>query len=233
KKSTERRLEETAADLARLDDLIREVQTQVRSLARQRGKAERYAKLVEQRFGVAMTLVRRELEDLDLTLGALGGRAEQLAAAVPAARARLAEAEREREGWVQARHAAEAARAEVERRLADARLDVGRLEGDLALAAERLRNAGERRATAGRRREELAGRTAREQEVRDRLLAQRAAVRALEEELQRQAEAHRALAGERAALERECAELRQQVTQAGHERAARETAERAAAAEAG
>src|SRR5581483_2237100 len=52
-------------------------------------------------------------------------------------------------------------------------------------------------------------------------------------ELQRQAEAHRALAGERAALERECAELRQQVTQAGHERAARETAERAAAAEAG
>lgn len=243
KKSTERRLEETAADLARLDDLIREVQTQVRSLARQRGKAERYAKLVEQRFGVAMTLVRRELEDLDLTLGALGGRAEQLAAAVPAARARLAEAEREREGWVQARHAAEAARAEVERRLADARLDVGRLEGDLALAAERLRNAGERRATAGRRREEeaaravraarereaalaecaaaerelgavaqeLAGRTAREQEVRDRLLAQRAAVRALEEELQRQAEAHRALAGERAALERECAEDRKSV----------------------
>src|SRR5581483_7443 len=139
-----RALFEEAAGLARLDDLIREVQTQVRSLARQRGKAERYAKLVEQRFGVAMTLVRRELEDLDLTLGALGGRAEQLAAAVPAARARLAEAEREREGWVQARHAAEAARAEVERRLADARLDVGRLEGDLALAAERLRNAGER-----------------------------------------------------------------------------------------
>ena len=33
KKSTERRLEETAADMARLDDLIGEVQTQVRSLA--------------------------------------------------------------------------------------------------------------------------------------------------------------------------------------------------------
>src|SRR2546428_2707810 len=31
KKSTERRLEETAADLARLDDLVSEVQTQVRS----------------------------------------------------------------------------------------------------------------------------------------------------------------------------------------------------------
>jgi chromosome segregation protein len=265
KKSTERRLEETAADLARLEDLISEVQTQVRSLARQRGKAERYAKLMEQRFGVAMTLVRRELEDLDLALGALAGRTEHLAAARPAAQARLGEAEREREGWAQARHAAEAARTEVERRLADAKLDVGRLEGDLALAAERLRNAGERRVTAGRRREqeeargaraareseaalaecaaaerelaavaqELADRTAREQEVRDRLLAQRAAVRDLEEELQRRAEAYRALAGERAALERECAELRQQLAQAGHERAARETAERAAAAEAG
>src|SRR5205823_2749693 len=63
KKSTERRLEETAADLARLDDLIGEVQTQVRSLARQRGKAERYGKMIEERFGVALTLVRRELED--------------------------------------------------------------------------------------------------------------------------------------------------------------------------
>src|SRR5581483_8596177 len=125
--------------------------------------------LVEQRFGVAMTLVRRELEDLDLTLGALGGRAEQLAAAVPAARARLAEGERE--GWVQARHAAEAARAEVERRLADARLDVGRLEGDLALAAERLRNAGERRATAGRRREEEAARAVRAAREREAALA--------------------------------------------------------------
>src|SRR5205823_13475148 len=55
KKSTERRLEETAADLARLDDLIGEVQTQVRSLARQRGKAERYGKMIEERFGVALT----------------------------------------------------------------------------------------------------------------------------------------------------------------------------------
>src|SRR5512134_801361 len=36
KRSTERRLEETAVDLGRLDDLISEVQTQVRSLARQR-----------------------------------------------------------------------------------------------------------------------------------------------------------------------------------------------------
>ncbi len=244
KKSTERRLEETAADLARLEDLISEVQTQVRSLARQRGKAERYGKMIEERFGIALTLVRRELEDFDLALGALGKRADELAQTLPAERGRLAAAERVRETRVQARHTAEARRTEVERRLADARLEVGRLEGDLALAAERLHNAGQRRVTAGQRRgqeesravqaerereaaaaecaaaerdlaavaQELAGRTAREQEVRDRLLAQRTAVRELEEELQRRAEAFRALEGERAALERERAELRQQLS---------------------
>jgi chromosome segregation protein len=149
KKSTERRLEETGADLARLEDLIGEVQTQVRSLARQRGKAERYGKMIDERFGIALTLVRRELEDFDLALGAQGKRAAELAAALPGERARLAEAERERETQVQARHAAEARRTDVERRLTDAKLEVGRLEGDLALAAERLHNAGQRRAKAG------------------------------------------------------------------------------------
>ena len=260
KTSTERRLEETAADLARLEDLVSEVQTQVRSLARQRGKAERYDKMIEERFGIALTLVRRELEDFDLTLGGLGQQAEQLAAALPGERTRLEEAERERDTGMQARHTAEARRTEVERRLADAKLETGRLEGDLALAAERLRNAGQRRATAGQRREqedarafqaereraaaaaeceaaerdlasvgqELAGRTALEQEGRDGLLARRAAVRELEEDLQRRAEGSRALEGERAALERERAELGQQLADASQERARRAETEWAA-----
>ena len=261
--STERRLEETAADLARLEDLVSEVQTQVRSLARQRGKAERYDKMIDERFGIALTLVRRELEDFDLTLGGLGQRAEQLAAALPGERTRLEGAEGEREAGVQARHTAEARRTEVERRLADAKLETGRLEGDLALAAERLRNAGQRRATAGQRREqeeshavqaerervaaaaecaaaerdlasvgqELAGRTTLEQQGRDRLLAQRATVRELEEDLQRRAEGSRALEGERAALERERAELGQQLADASQERARRAETEWAATAQ--
>ena len=145
KRSTERRLEETAADLARLEDLIAEVQSQVRSLARQRGKAERHVKMVEERFGVALTLVRRELEDLELALGALGVRSDELARAMPVARDRLSDAERARESRVQGRHTAEARRTEAERLLADARLEVGRLEGDLNLAAERLQHAAQRR----------------------------------------------------------------------------------------
>ncbi|HEV8399029.1 MAG TPA: AAA family ATPase [Gemmatimonadales bacterium] len=260
KKSTERRLEETSADLARLEDLISEVQTQVRSLARQRGRAERYGKMIEERFGVALTLVRREIEDFDLSLGALGVRARELAEALPAARSRLADAERERETRVQARHTAEARRTEVERRLADAKLEIGRLDSDLALAAERLGNAGQRRQTAveeraqGERRaaqaerereaaaaecaaadrdlatvqSELGARAGVEDDVRGRLAAQRTAVRDLEEVLQRRAEAARALEGERAALEREGAELREQLSRAAGERQAREVATKTA-----
>src|SRR5437899_3197291 len=142
KTSTERRLEETAADLARLEDLVSEVQTQVRSLARQRGKAER----------------------------------ERAAAAAECAAA----------------------------------------ERDLASVGQ-----------------ELAGRTALEQEGRDGLLAQRAAVRELEEDLQRRAEGSRALEGERAALERERAELGQQLADASQERARRAETEWAATAQVG
>jgi chromosome segregation protein len=175
KKSTERRLEETAADLARLEDLIAEVQTQVRSLARQRGRAERYGKMIEERFGIAMTVVRRELEDFDLALGSLGVRARELGEAMPAARERLSGAEHQREARVQARHTAEARRTEVERQLADAKIEVGRLESDLALAAERLSNAAQRRQTASDERVQSERRAAQAEREHEAAAAERAA----------------------------------------------------------
>ena len=175
KKSTERRLEETAVDLARLEDLIAEVQTQVRSLARQRGRAERHVKMIEERFGIAMTLVRREIEDFDLSLGALGVRARELAEQLPAARTRLDDAEHEREARVQARHTAEARRTEVARRLGDAKLEVGRLDSDLALAAERLSNAGQRRQTAADERIQAERRAAQAEREHDAAAAERTA----------------------------------------------------------
>src|SRR5512145_167982 len=61
KRSAERRLEETTVDLSRLDDLISEVQTQVRSLARQRKRAERFAEMNARRFSVDLTLAAREM----------------------------------------------------------------------------------------------------------------------------------------------------------------------------
>src|SRR5687767_10973694 len=61
RRTTERRLEETSVDLQRLDDLIAEVQTQVRSLARQRKRAERHAELNTRRFQLDVTLASREM----------------------------------------------------------------------------------------------------------------------------------------------------------------------------
>jgi chromosome segregation protein len=62
RRTTERRLEETTVDLQRLDDLVNEVQSQVRSLSRQRKRAERYAELMARRFNVEIGLARREMQ---------------------------------------------------------------------------------------------------------------------------------------------------------------------------
>ena len=62
KRTAERRLEETTVDLSRIDDLISEVQTQVRSLARQRRRAEKHSELMARRFTVEIALAAREMD---------------------------------------------------------------------------------------------------------------------------------------------------------------------------
>jgi len=148
KESTERQLARTTEDLQRLEDLINEVQREVRSLARQRGRAERSGKLAAERFAIVMTLTRGELAGFDEQARTLAVTREQLERALPARRGALEGREREREAAAQARHAAEARRTDLERRLAAARLDVERLEGDLKLAGERLQHGAERRTRA-------------------------------------------------------------------------------------
>ncbi|HWB42514.1 MAG TPA: chromosome segregation protein SMC [Gemmatimonadales bacterium] len=148
KHSTERRLEETAVDLQRVEDLIAEVQSQIRSLARQRGKAERHAKLTEERFAVQLTLARRLLERLTQDVAGMESRFEELTHLLPAARTRVSDAELRREEVSRSRSAAEGQRTEIARRLAGVRVELGKLDGDLALAGERLANAHTRRIRA-------------------------------------------------------------------------------------
>jgi len=87
KHSTERRLEETALDLQRVEDLVAEVQSQLRSLARQRGRAERHTKLMEEKFAVQLTLARRHLDRLAAEVRDKEARYAELAAALPDSRA--------------------------------------------------------------------------------------------------------------------------------------------------
>ena len=75
RKAAMRRLEHAERDLTRLEDVIGEVETKVRSLARQKGKAERYKTLRERRLAVEVSVVshdlgalRDRLSDLDQAL---------------------------------------------------------------------------------------------------------------------------------------------------------------------
>jgi len=148
KHSTERRLEETAVDLQRVEDLIAEVQSQIRSLARQRGKAERHAKLSEEKFAVQLTLARRQLDRLVEEAKGMEVRYGLLADLLPITRQHLSESDLRRDELATARAGAEAQRTELTHRLATVRVELGKLDGDLALAAERLGNAAARRLRA-------------------------------------------------------------------------------------
>ncbi len=148
KHSSERRLEETAVDLQRVDDLVAEVQSQIRSLARQRGRSERHAKLMEEKFTLQITLAQRHLARLTSEAEGMQARYTELSQLLPAARAALDSEETRRNEAMRARSAAEAERTEVTRRLTEIRLELGRLAGDLALTSERLANVMTRRERA-------------------------------------------------------------------------------------
>src|SRR3954470_4522908 len=92
RRSTERRLEETTVDLSRLDDLIAEVQSQVRSLSRQRKRAERYSELTARRFTLEIAHASREMDAWRGELVRLEERVASLRADVPAEEERLHEA---------------------------------------------------------------------------------------------------------------------------------------------
>ena len=154
RRSTERRLEETSVDLQRLDDLIAEVQTQVRSLARQRKRAERHAELNEQRFQLEIAVAARELAAWHEELGRLESRIADLRETVPASEERVRDAEQAREHHHGARAAAEGQRGELARLVGTQRQQTLELRGEIAVAEERQRNAGARRQRAEEERRE-------------------------------------------------------------------------------
>jgi chromosome segregation protein len=148
RRSTERRLEETTLDLSRIDDLIGEVQSQVRSLARQRKRAERHSELMTRRVSVELTLASREMQAWREELATLETRVAELRELVPTAEADVSEAEVGRDVAHASRAAAEAQRAELAR-LANAQRDSAqRLRGEIAVAEERQRNSLMRRQRA-------------------------------------------------------------------------------------
>jgi len=141
RRSTERSLEQTTADLARLEDLISEVTTQVRSLARQRKRAERHVEIMERRFAVELTLASREMSAWSGELTELDERVASLRDRLPEAHEAEATSERQRDGAHVTRGAAEQSRGDHSRLTAELREAVLKLQGQIAVADERHKNA--------------------------------------------------------------------------------------------
>ena len=131
-----RGLERAEVDLQRLEDVIGEVATKVRSLARQKGKAERYRALRSRRFDVEVTLARRHVEEFRVRLkevrAQLSGdeeRAVSLRAEVEAREMRLEALKAEQ---LEGERARAAAAGEVDR----LRLEIVRWEREIAVAEQ-------------------------------------------------------------------------------------------------
>ncbi|MFM8602796.1 MAG: chromosome segregation protein SMC [Gemmatimonadota bacterium] len=154
RRSTERQLEATTNDLTRIDDLMGEVQTQVRSLLRQRKRAERHAEITTRRFAVELTLASREMSAWHEELTGIESRLGGLRDGVPATQEQVRVAEAARDAAHAARAAAETTRQERATVAATARQAVLELQQQLAVAEERHRNALSRRERTVQERDE-------------------------------------------------------------------------------
>jgi chromosome segregation protein len=137
RKAASRRLERAEMDLQRLEDLISEIATKVRSLARQKGKAQRFMEFRQRRLDVEVTVVRFQLRTLTERLNAvdLELQGDKLTGEGMIAELRTAEAEFES---LRLREVdAEKARAAAAQALDRVREQLVHWERELAVASER------------------------------------------------------------------------------------------------
>jgi chromosome segregation protein len=137
RKAATRRLERAELDLQRLEDVIAEVQTKVRSLARQKGKAERYLEYRKRRLDVEVTVVRHQLDVLKERLVRVEKELQGDLRSGEGMVAELRTAEAEYESLRLREVDAEKARSEAAQKLEAVREQLVRWERDLAVADER------------------------------------------------------------------------------------------------
>lgn len=158
RKAAVRRLERAEMDLQRLEDVIAEVHTKVRSLARQKGKAQRFTEYRQRRLDVEVTVVRHQLDTLQTRLAIvkkdLSGDQQTEQGMV----AELASAEAEYESLRLREVDAEKERIAAAGVLEGVREQLVRWERDLAVAEERATYAERRLAQIGEERADAADR---------------------------------------------------------------------------
>jgi chromosome segregation protein len=137
RKAATRRLDRAEMDLQRLEDVIGEVQTKVRSLARQKGKAQRYIEYRQRRLDVEVAVVRHQLDTLRERLHSVEKELEGDVQTGEGMIAELAAAEAEFESLRLREVGAEKERTGAARELDSVREQLVRWERDLAVADER------------------------------------------------------------------------------------------------
>ncbi len=153
-----RRLEAAEADLTRLDDLISEVQSKVKSLSRQRRRAERHRELLTRRKDLDVAIASQEIGGLELELARIEGRRQELEVEERSAAAERATADATNES--RRIEATELGRRRTEQagRLEAIRDQLDALEREALLANERRSNAEARLQRLVEERSQLRGR---------------------------------------------------------------------------
>lgn len=153
-----RRLARAELDLERVEDVIAEVATKVRSLARQKGKAERHEKLRRRRLSLEVAVVSVDLAEFEDRLTRVRKLLAREREAREATLIELGTAETEREASRVRRLEAEKSRADAAVVLDSIQKDLVRWERDLAVARERIVYAERRLGQIGEDRDTARGR---------------------------------------------------------------------------
>ncbi len=139
-----RRLEQAEADLQRLDDVLIEIQSKVRSLAQQRGRAERHGTLRRRLLQLEMAAADALLERTEQRLGEARQELVALTQTEPSQMVDLQTSETELETLRIEFSEMEGERADMARLLEEARRGVEAQERALLLAQERMTAARDR-----------------------------------------------------------------------------------------
>ncbi|MFQ5691076.1 MAG: chromosome segregation SMC family protein [Gemmatimonadota bacterium] len=153
-----RRLEQAESDLQRLEDVLSEIRSKVRSLARQRGRAERFGKLRTRRLQLEVAVADARLAADDVRLEEARARLESLRRDHPGEQADLRTLETEAEALRLRLTEDERERADLARSLDATRKRLEERERERLVASERAVAARDRLEALARELERLAER---------------------------------------------------------------------------
>ncbi len=155
-----RRLEQAESDLQRLDDVLIEIQSKVRSLAQQRGRAERHVALRARLLQLEVAVADAQLERTEKRLGEARSELERLTKLHPSDHVDLRTAETETETLRIEFAEMERERAELARQAEETRRSVEGHERARLLAQERIATAQDRLAALGEETRQIGARRA-------------------------------------------------------------------------